>query len=438
MTMGTHERLGWRYAEWAVFALVCGLLLLPALVNGFPFLFPDSWGYSGACPDEMRSPVLGCTMRPFTWLGGNWAYAGLQCTATAAAIVLYWSQVLKRRCLGALLAGVILSGAGLFAGWVMADVWTLIGLIGLLVIAGGYFHPLAAALLAFAGGAHFGNLPTFGTTAIALLPFIRDRRRYAARVAVCLAGSVALVLAANLIGGSIRFGSGNGFVFLASRILHDMPDVLERQCREDPDFQLCPRQDEILAWSKENHQSFTWIGYYQLGLDWPVYNRVCRALVFFSLRDAPRSFYEHAAAALRNAGRLLLFPTLSNGFETFGPDSFVAEDLRIAFPADVTPYLRSRQASGALERRLKQLDPAFFVLVWLATCGCLLVVASGWRRRWEDPLVQLAFGALVAAAANALFMANLSGVFGRYQARIAFLPVVAALAWVWRRYQPMK
>ena len=96
----------------AALALVFGLLLLHPLLNGFPFLFPDFWGYSGACPDEMRSPVLGCAMRPFTWIGGNWAYAAVQCAATAFAMVLLWSRVLKRRHTGALVRGAARLGPG--------------------------------------------------------------------------------------------------------------------------------------------------------------------------------------------------------------------------------------------------------------------------------------------------------------------------------------
>ena len=45
----------------------------------------------------------------------------------------------------------------------------------------------------------------------------------------------------------------------------------------------------------------------------------------------------------------------------------MAEDLRIAFPEDVRPYLASAQARGVLERVLTRLDLPFMVLVWLAT-----------------------------------------------------------------------
>jgi len=428
MSMRSYPRLSWRYPEWACTALVFGLLLLYPLINGFPFLFPDFWGYSGACPDEMRSPVLGCAMRPFTSVGGNWAYAVVQCAATAFALVLLWSRALKRQHTGAFFAAVLASGLGFFSGWVMADAWTLTGLIGLFVIAGGHFHPAAAGLLAFACSTHFGNFPTFGMVALAMLPFVRERTRYAARAAACFLSAIGLIVAMNLIGGQIKFGSGNGFVFVAARVLHDMPEAFELKCREDPDFQLCQRKDEIRAWSAENHQSFTWAGFYNLGLGWPDFNRLCREIVFFSLRD----YVDHAAAAVRNTWRLLFFPELSNGFEPFGPDSFVAEDLRIAFPGDVAPYLNSRQASGALERLLKKLDAPFVALIWLSIAGCLLFVVTGWRSRCDDPLIQLAFFALIAVVANAFFMANLSGVFGRYQARVVFLVVFPAFALIFR------
>jgi len=440
MASGSRREQTWGYPEWGCLALIFGMLLAHPLFSGFPFLFPDFWCYSGACPDELRSPVLGCAMHPFTGLGGIWAYAVIQCAATAFALVLLWSRVFKRRHTGALVAAVLVSGLGFFAGWVMADVWTLIGLVGLFVIASGHFPPAAAGLLAFACATHFGNFPTFATAALSMFPLVRERGRYFVWVVLCFLSAIGLVVAANLIGGRVKFGSGNGFVFVASRVMHDLPEVLELKCRQDPDFQLCQHKEEAHAWSVENHQSFTWTGFYRLGLDWPEYNRVCRDLVFFSLRDMPGGLYGHAAAAVRNTWRLLFFPELSNGFEPFGPGSLVAEDLRIAFPEDVAPYLASRQASGALERLLKRLDSPFMGLIWLAIASCLLAVIIGRGRLRDDVLLQMALLALIAFAANAFFMSNLSGVFGRYQARIAFLPVFAGLALAprWVRGLPRK
>ncbi len=427
--MRTYARLTWRFPEWAAFALTFGVVLLPSLLNGFPFLFPDSWGYSGACPDEMRSPVIGCAMRPFTWLAGHWAYALVQCAVTAFAVVLLWSRALKRRGTLALGAALLLSGVGLFAGWVMADVWTLTGLMALFVVLV-EFHPAAAVLAAFAWAAHFGNFPVLAVTAVAMLPWVRDRVRCGVRLCLCVAGAVLFVVAANLFGGTLKFSAGNGFVFLAARVLHDVPEVLDLKCAESPDFLLCGRQAEVRRWSAENHQSFTWAGAEHLGLSWADYNRTCRELIVDALRTLPRLFPEHASAMARNALHLMLRPELSNGFETFGPHSFVAEDLRIAFPEDVRPYLASAQARGVLERVLTRLDLPFTVLVWLSTALCLAAVVVRRQGLGADPLVLLALFALVALAVNALVMSSLSGVFGRYQARLEFLLFLPAAAFL--------
>jgi hypothetical protein len=82
------------------------------------------------------------------------------------------------------------------------------------------------------------------------------------------------------------------------------------------------------------------------------------------------------------------------------------------------------------------MDAPFIALIWLSIFSCLLFGIAGWRSRRDDPLVQLALFALIAVAVNALFMSTLSGVFGRYQARIGFLLVFPALALILRWLRP--
>jgi hypothetical protein len=73
--------------------------------------------------------------------------------------------------------------------------------------------------------------------------------------------------------------------------------------------------------------------------------------------------------------------------------------------------------------------------IWLSIAACLISIIMGWARRRDDPLIQLALFALTAFAANAFFMSSLSGVFGRYQARIAFLVIFPGFALIARWFR---
>jgi hypothetical protein len=48
--------------------------------------------------------------------------------------------------------------------------------------------------------------------------------------------AIVFVVAANLSGGALKFSSKNGLIFLASRILHDMPELMEDMCQDDPEL----------------------------------------------------------------------------------------------------------------------------------------------------------------------------------------------------------
>lgn len=428
------SRLRGLFPEIAFGAAALAVLLLFPLANGYPFLFPDSWGYYGACPDEMRSPVLGCALRPVTARFGPWGYVVLQSAAAAGALAFLWGRVLGRRHTAAAAAALLSSGLGLFTGFLMADAWTLIALIGLFAAAVEKRGAAAFLLFSFGAATHFGNFPVLAATAVLTLPRVRRRWRFLAFAAGGLLAGLGMIAGFNLLGGALRLTSGNGAVFLASRTLHDVPEVLEALCAERPTAALCRRREEVLAWSAAEHQSFSWSAYYEMGRSWEEPARESQALLRAALKGPPALWAAQAAAAVRNAGRLLLFPRISNGFEPLAPDSIAVADLRDCHPQEVERFLDSRQGRGELKRLLKALDRPVILLVWAALALCLVGAAAG--RRIAEPLATLVLFALAAAVANAFGMGFLSGVYGRYQARILFilfLPAAALLGCGWRR-----
>ncbi len=426
------RRWGWERRDGFFFALVFGLLLLHPLLNGYPFLFADSWGYCCACPDGMRSPVLGCMLRPVVLIAGAWGYVAAQCAATAFAFTFLSSIVLKRNHSCALVASLLISGTGVFAGWILADMWTLVGLLCLFAISIGYAFPAIALLLSVSCSTHFGNFPTYATAALMILPLVREKAKFAARTALCLLAALGLIAAANLTGGVFKLSSGNGLIYLASRIIHDMPELVEDICREDPTFELCQRKEDVRQWSEREPASLIWLVAENLNLSWSQFNAISRRIIVFSISEFPGYYFKHLAASLRNTLELLAFYELSDGHVPFRQDSYVFDSMQAFLPEDSNAYLQSWQGDGRLQSFLKRVDIPLTVLFWLSTVVCMAAAITFRQTRYEDTLIQLALFALVTVAVNAFFMSNLGGVFSRYHTRIGFLLIFPGMALIGR------
>jgi hypothetical protein len=403
------------------------LLLHPAL-NGYPFLFGDSWAYCCECPDGTRSPILGCALGPVVARLGLWGYVLVQCATAAYACTVLTGPVFGRRHRVALAAALVVSGAGICAGWVLADIWTLIGLICLFAVAVGRGFPTVLLLLTFACAAHFGNVPVFAMTALAFVPLVRRRAEFVGRVGVCMLLALALVAGANLSGGRLRLTSGNGAAFVASRMLHDFPELIEDICRDRPEFGLCRVQEDVRGWSQADPGSFMWIFIEQLGYDPDDFNRLSREIILYSLSGFPGYYPRHAAAAVRNTVELMSVYALSDGHAPYARDPYVVDSMRRYFPEQVGRYLGSPQGDGRLQALLERVETPATVVFWVSAVACGAYVAFRWRSLRTDLPARYAVFALMSVTVNAVCMSNLSGVFTRYHTRVGFLVIFAGLA----------
>lgn len=428
MELWTRNGLQWTRADVIFFAACFGLMLLHPLLNGFPLLFPDSWAYCAECPDGTRSPVLGCATRPLVAAAGIWGYVVFQCAAVAWVFTLLTGAVFQRRDAAAVLAAIVVSGAGIFAGWVLADVWTLAGLICLFAVSSGCASPPTLLLLAFALATHFGNFPVYAATAFGFLPFVRERLKFTLRVVVCTLAALSLAAASNLLGGRLKLTSGNGPSFLAARMLHDFPGLIEDVCRERPDFGLCRHKAEVLHWSQADPGSFIWIFIDQLGYDSAEFSRLSGELVLYSLSKYPGYYPRHLAAAVRNTLELLSVYELSDGHTPYAAEPYVFETMQPHFPGQGDRYRESLQGDGRLQALLKAVEVPLTALVWVSTLAGFAYAVARRRSLGDDPLARFAVFALVAVLANAFFMSTISGVFGRYHARLGFLLLFPGIA----------
>lgn len=439
MSIWTHNRLKWDKSEWISFAITFSILILYPLMSGYPFINWDSWGYaSGSCPSNIRSPVLGCAMRPVVLLGGPWGFVIAQSAVTAYLLVFLSNLVLKRyHNKYVFYIAIIIAGVGIHTGSLMADVWTLIGFICLFVISIGYVYPIMAILLAISYAVHFGNFIVYTATAFLFLFFVKYKLKYITTILFCLLGAFVLIITANLFKGSIwispRLG---GMSLLSSRILHDIPEVIDNKCIEDPDFKFCEIQEDIHIWSDPDIlQRLTFKGRLKLNLSWDEFNELSKEMVFYSLKG---NYLKHLLALFQNTYALISSYDLSHGVSSLPKDSAPVRGLKRWFPDDLDDYLKSWQASGRVKKALIRLETPLSLLFGLTFIICLVYIVYHWKTRHEDVIVKLSCFAVIAVFLNAFIMSVMSGPFSRFHTRIGFLMIFPAFIIVSRLIEHIK
>jgi hypothetical protein len=424
----TKNQWKWEKPIWISSIIIFCILILYPLMNGYPLVYPDSWNYaSGLCPGGIRSPVLGCAMRPIVVLGGPWGFAVIQCVITAFSLAYLLVIILKRNYTYTFYLSLLTSGVGFYAGYLMADVWTLIGFICIFSISIGYSRLIIGVLLAFSYSVHYGNFPVFTSTTLLFLPFVRYRIKYILIIFSCMLGGIVFILVSNFFGGEIRLSQKiGGFTYLSSRILHDIPEVIERKCQEDPEFKLCEMKEDIMKSSGgDNPQYLTVRGTKRLNISWKEFNDLSREIVFYSLKGF---FAEHISALVLNVYRSISVYRLSDGFFAQPSGNSFYRGLQRLFPDDLNDYEKSWQASGKLKRGLKMLEVALTFLFWLSVMVCFAYIGLYWKGHHNDVLIKLSIFGLIAIVVNAFFMSNISGPYGRFYTRIGFLLIFPALA----------
>jgi hypothetical protein len=134
-----------------------------------------------------------------------------------------------------------------------------------------------------------------------------------------------------------------------------------------------------------------------------------------------------ASAVLRNALRQLVTAGIG---DTLGPENLAAAlRPRIAEgfpPRELAAFDAGLQARGALAAAVTWLAPIHAIVLLLALPLLVLAGLRAWRAGDGMALAFLAV-IVVAVLANAAATGGLSGVFPRYQARIAWLLPVGAI-----------
>ncbi len=437
-----------RRARWApALAVGCGALFLvwPALRNGYPLVFSDT----GPLLEMGLEPSIGWD-KP--WIYGPFLALSWRTTLwlplAAQGVLVSWILWLTQAALGGRRAWLHLAlcavlAAGSAAPWftslLMPDVFTPVAVLCLFILAFGGERLSrvelagAAAIGSVAVASHLAHL-ILAAGCIAVLALLRWRRGWRSfwhlnwRPAVPLAAALAMLLLTNAVGNRTLGISPYGSVFALARLVGDGPGraYLDRAC-PDPRLRLCAWQGRLSADSDEflwHPQGPLWANGFGPTRFAPEAARLVPAIIAAYPLD---TLWAAAANTLRQLLRVQVGDTLV-------PDHLdvaVLPRLRPYLPeAEVARYQAASQPRGLFRDAAAPFLAVHAVLLAVGAAGTVAVMLRCWRTR--RALAGLAAVVLTALLANAFATGALSGPHDRYQARLAWLALLAPLAYAAR------
>jgi hypothetical protein len=416
-------------------AAALGILLTPAIFNGFPFVFADTGGYL-ARPFE-GTPALGRSALYGAFLASGirfdfWPNAIVQ--AGLAALVIRTALRAYGYCRATTFFLVVVVLAMLtslpwFAGQLMPDIFVPLSVLSLhlLAFAGERLRKwetlLLAAIVMLAMATHMSIVALVA----ALLVMFFLLRLIGAWIGVCrpklglptaaaIAG-IALALLSNLaVLGQFAFTPG-GSTFLFGRLVQDgiIARFLAERC-PDPTLHLCAFRAELPDGADEWLWGRSPLG--KLG-GWEAFEPEARRIIRDSVISYPLM---HIAAAARATAEQLVTLTTGEGLKS--KDNWHAEGVLRQYAAGtMARFQASRQQRDAFDFRpinVLQVPLALLAMVLLPVLIVLL------RRRRPD-LAMLAITVLFALVVNAAICAIFSNPNARYQSRIAPLATLVVV-----------
>jgi hypothetical protein len=423
------------------------LLMLPALWNGFPFLFYDSGAYidlairGGFQPE--RSAFYAAFLGAFRPGFSLWPAMVAQSLVTVLLMAEFARVLLPGLTPRRFLLMVLALGVGTVLPWEAADI--LPDILAALLVMALYllgFHPdtlprwRRMGLVAFAiyaatsHASHLGLAAGLAMTVALMQVFLPHRSpvyvtpRWKLPALVFTLSLMALVTSNFLLTGEI-FVSRAGPSFLLARLVQDgiAKRLLDDTC-PGSGYRLCPYKDNLPADS--NDYLWGWQSPFQQLGKFAGMADESESMIIESLRRYP--LMNLKAAILDTAEQFVTFKT-GDGIEPLNgvPVPILARDM----PRQLEPYLTSRQNNGRIS--FDWIDAVQTPIGALSIAALPAIFLGAVRQRQWDDRFYLPLFMLLALLGNAFICGALSSPHDRYQARLVWLACFVVLLFAARR-----
>lgn len=435
-------------------AAAAALFCLPALLNGFPLVFPDTTAYLDDgqrlvrldWPNNVRPVYYGLAIWFLHWERSAWPVVAVQ------GLVLAHLLWLTMRVAGgapprpAVFLGVatllaLLTPIGWYVSHLMPDIFAGVTILAIFLLGlcrdrlgaveTAYLVVLGTAATAFHMSHLAIALALAGTLLLAriAIPALRRRIRPGLAALPVVLAVAALLTSSQLLWGRLSL-SPKSPPFLLARLVHDGPAraYLDETCAVRG-WMLCRYRAEIEGMSEDD---FLWkflheVHFRTLRSDGSSDATAIRAEIAPVVRGTLAAHPgQVAGAAARNALRQLLDIRAEIKL-----DPGATEFLRVQSPYAWDGLMRSAEGRRRLTQdAIAPMNRLHEVVAALGALACLPLAVAMARRRQVAALALLA-AILAGMLANAAVAGGLSGVFGRYQGRIVWLVPFWALLALW-------
>ncbi|MBL7951824.1 MAG: hypothetical protein JNM62_08890 [Flavobacteriales bacterium] len=435
---------------WVQVLVVCGGalgILLVALVNGYPLVYSDTGTYlrsafTGFVPED-RPYWYGLFIQ-LTSLNGRslWGVVVAQALLCSTLLWRCWRVFGDGRWWTFLLTVFVLApitGLGWYAGQLVADIFSVIGVLAAALLlcakAGGGARAALATVVVVACWVHLSNLLIVPLVSVAFLLALRRtlpavrRARVVLVAATVLFAWCALPLANRAVSGQAHI-SRYSHVFLMSRLVETgmLKTWLAEHCATDP-VRLCLYRDSLPTTNK----AFMWGEHSPLRTEGGAAAVQAEyAHIINATFAQPRYLLLHVQGSVRSTAELLTLWRVADELEgDFYRMDYSAPYGSIAglVPHELPMYLRSAQNTGDGKLGLRTIDAIYRLVLGLALLCAVVLVAQRHHRQHALPVIVLGAATLVFGA---WVCASLSTVDSRFMSRTAWLlPVVVAM-YLWK------
>jgi hypothetical protein len=432
-------KAGWEKSRGAAGLLAAALLLCGAAIyNGYPLVWPDTWGYLVPFNYGNRSMFYSLLVVPERLIGSLWPLVFVQSLIVAHLLRLILCLVFDITSGTALIAITallcVLTSLPWYTGFIMPDIFTSILVLCLFVLA---FCPMRLsaaeltcilALTVVAATVHFSHLPLAGGLLLIAVLFRVVGRKWRQipaphLILPALPVTVALVLmiAVNYITLGEAAFSVDGYAFPLARLVADGQAVsyLRESCPERR-YALCgsidqlPKDSDKFLWPTDS--PFRKVG----GFDG--YRQEGRAIVTGTVMRFPLWTLK---SALENTARQVL-KERGAGLISYVNVPQPTARLRAYYPSEFGAYRNSRQSRSELENldRLDRLHMVVLIVSLLYVCaaGALFVKRGQWLP------AELLATIVCAVLVNSFVSGAFSQPLNRYGSRLIWLLPFFALA----------